>query len=283
MGPDARAEPGLGPRPGGGYERRYPASGTAPNPDCEKGNGCRRPFPTSRPRAKSYENVSFTGRCSEIKGHNVCNSLPKNMCAHAHVEQRGTMSRTSWWLSSGPTAGRDESNGPSALGSLRRRCEVPGGPERPPAGPCCSSKVEGTEPRGPPPASMVRCEVLRLAHLSHHVQRTKRSSRRACGGDATPSPAATGERAEFRQGYAAFKGQGASRRPRWNRIRTNTLYPSRPKRGRSANGTASPGQRRGLGATWAHPVRVRAYQLLGVIRTHPESEKRHSLSAGLKP
>lgn len=201
---------------------------------------------------------------------------------HAHAEQRGTMSRTSQWSSPGPTAGRDESNGPSALGSLRRRCEVPGGPERPPAGPCCSSKVEGTEPRGPPPASMVRCEVLRLAHLSHHVQRTKRSSRRACGG-VTPSPAATGERAEFRQGYAAFKGQGASRRPRWNRIRTNTLYPSRPKRGRSADGTASSGQRRGPGATWAHPVRVRAYQLLGVIRTHPESEKRHSLSAGLKP
>lgn len=61
MGPDARAEPGLGPRPGGGYERRYPAPGTAPNPDCEKDNGCRRPFPISRPRAKSYENVSFTG------------------------------------------------------------------------------------------------------------------------------------------------------------------------------------------------------------------------------
>lgn len=138
-------------------------------------------------------------------------TLKKRVCAqcahthtHAHAEQRGTMSRTSQWSSPGPTAGRDESNSPSALGSLRRRCEVPGGPEWPPAGPCCSSKVEGTEPRGPPPASMVRCEVLRLAHLSHHVQRTKRSSRRACGGDATPSPAATGERAEFRQGYAAF-------------------------------------------------------------------------------
>lgn len=128
---------------------------------------------------------------------------------HAHAEQRGTMSRTSQWSSPGPTAGRDESNGPSALGSLCPSCKVPEGPEQPPAGPCCSSKVEGTEPRGPPPASMVRCEVLRLAHLSHHVQRTKRSSRRACG-DARPSPAATGERAEFRQGYAAFKGQGAS-------------------------------------------------------------------------
>lgn len=103
---------------------------------------------------------------------------------HAHAEQRGTMSRTSQWSSPGPTAGRDESNGPSALGSLCPSCKVPGGPERPPAGPCCSSKVEGTEPRGPPLASMVRCEVLRLAHLSHHVQRTKRSSRRVWGRDA---------------------------------------------------------------------------------------------------
>lgn len=109
------------------------------------------------------------------------------------------------------------------------------GPERPPAGLCRSSKVKGTEPRGPPAASVVRCEVWRLAHRCRHVQRTEVNPQMKIeepvltaggrGRDASPSATATAERAEFWQGHVAFKGQGASWRQRWDRIRTNTLYP----------------------------------------------------------